>query len=695
VNHIATRSLAASAVSALLLTGLSLGSAPDAQAAGPAVRLLSQHTGLASVRVAGTDPNTGVGQSGIRLTAQVQGGGASFEVNADPEATDDATGWTPLELSLVSGPPYVSAFWNGQLPDGRSLVGERVAIRAVSVGPDGTSYSTRRDVEVTGEESATEAVHISTSTARYFAQPYADTGRTKSLLRVNGGTSATDGTVKLSAWRSSTGQFAGTVAAQVEPDSFKAPGSPVLVPGGRFTGVLDITGFDAASGTVAVSAVRDSDDVASIAVSQQQIAVVDAYSNGSVPQGARGRVTVQVLDADSFPVLGAEVRRDGSGELVGYTDANGRVETTQPGGESSRYYANATDADAYASTDGDQVSDPVVVQTYAPEATYASPVLRDGRLFDLDEYAPGDIGVQVRDQNGEAVGAGTSVSYKLYPASDDAPDAYRTVTTDADGFAAVPLTEVAGTYKLATRLTAAPADQEEDVVTFTTGEATLSLSPRADPAPADPGGQIDYVGRLELAGQPLARRRVDLSYRRGVEVVPGNTADAALLVGDKRTLATTATTNSNGTFRVTVDDLAETVKATETGGVLTAATGATVATDDDPFDGDADASRTSGTRFGTAGPGKAAIALAGTSNGSAADVLKVTGPTSVAGEQVQVFRFASGGKRVLVTTKRLGSTGDLTLKVSDRNKAAATTYVVRLVASKRVRAADSNRKAIG
>ena len=78
-----------------------------------------------------------------------------------------------------------------------------------------------------------------------------------------------------------------------------------------------------------------------------------------------------------------------------------------------------------------------------------------------------------------------------------------------------------------------------------------------------------------------------------------------------------------------------------------------------------------------------------------ADRLKVTGPTSLAGESIKVFRVNAQGKRLLVTTNTLNSTGDRpTIVVADSNGGAKTTYVVRLLASQRVQATDSNTKAL-
>ncbi|WP_134740033.1 hypothetical protein [Nocardioides sp. 503] len=695
-----TRGLAVSAVSALALTGLSLAVVPAAHAAGPEVTLLSQFTGFASIRLNDDDFESDL-VNATRLTAHVGSTGAqvTFQYNADPEASDDDPGWTTLQREIRGSGPYRSITWDGD-GSNQNFVGERVAMRAVATDESGTSYSTRRNVEVTGNDSPVHSVTVSTDSAGYFTQPYADSAKTSTRIAVSGTTSATDGTVELSAWRSSTGTFVAKTALAVEEDSYKLPGSETtLVPSGRFDGLLDITGFDPEEGAIAVAASRGADDVSPVELTPQTIGSISAYAQDVEVAGGQGKIAIDVLDTNGQRVVGAEVRRLSTGALVGYTGLS-TFEATQPAGTTEQYYVNTTDADAY-SAEQDVVSDPTSVETYTPEATSTENLFSDGPVFDVDEYAAGDITVGVYDQRGRAM-PGQSVSYQIFEADGEAPATYRTVVADAEGVATIPFDTAGadGSYILATLPTARADDPDAARWTeFTTGQATLTLSPKANPSLADPGAQIDYVARLSLDGKPLRGRRVDLGYRRGVEVVPGNQADAGILVDGRRVLSTTATTNNNGTLRVTVDDAAETPQATEKGGRLTVATGLTVASpdadEDNRVDGNARASTTMTTSFGTAGPGSAAVALAGANNGKKADVLKVTGPTSLAGERVQVFRVQANGKRLLVTTKALNAAGDLpSLKVRDKNGAAKTTYVVQLLASARVKASTSNKRVV-
>lgn len=697
------RGLAVCAVGALALTGLSLSTVPTAQAAGPGVTLLSQQTGFASMRI-DRDSSFFQPAAEVRLTARLAAPADAvvFQVNIDPEAADGDSGWRDLDVTATTTGSLVSAPWTGTI-DNRSLIGERVALRVAATGGGGTSYSTRRNVEVTGAESTVDGVNVATDTTGYFTQPYADAGRTRSAMQVFGGTSATGGTVALTAWRSETGTFGPATAAGVEETSFqvqtidgdsKIPDSGSVAPGGRWFGAVDITGTSPDDGVVAVSAVRGSDDVAAVSVFAQTITDLSAFPEPT-REGEAGALRLRATDQTGRAVIGAEVRRASDESLVGYTGPDGFVATTQAAGATESYYANTTDADAYSETE-DVATDPVSVETYTPEARTVLPVVADGPVFDVDEHTAGDIRVEVHDQTGRLL-AGQSVSYQLFPTSGEAPTEFTVATSDSTGVVVVPFDTAgaSGSYRLVARLTS-DADGSGGTggsVEFVTGQASLVLNPKAAPVVAPAGGQVDYVGRLSIDGEPLAGRAVDIAYRRGIEVVPGNQADAAIATTAGRALRQTVVTNGNGSFRLTVDDLAERPQASETGGVLTAATLATPATDASTVAGNAGARVTSRTQFGPAGPGRARVALGGVNNGRANDLFVVSGPTTVAGELVKVFRLKNG-RRVLVASRRLDATGDLTVRVKDVNKRRFTTYVATLAPSPRVVAATSGKRTV-
>lgn len=693
MNRSITRGLAVSAVSALAVTGLSLVAGP-AQAAEPDVTMISQFTGLASTRFDTSGSST-------RLTARIDAANTQsvvFQLNPDPEAGDAAPGWRGLQqdqaAQIVGN--YATVQWYGTDEAGRSFEGERVALRAVATNADGTSHSTVNDVDVL-DGTTTDSVSIQTAAARYFLQPYADTDHASAMIPVTGTTTATEGAVQLSTWRNDTGEFVGQTGADVEAFQSKLSEREGYKTFGRFTGLVELTSYDIEEGVVAVAAERGADDVVPIPLTRQQITYVGASSDSNIRPGEEGDISIRVNDVDNVGILGAEVRRRSDDSLVGYTDADGFVFTTQVGESTEEYYANATDADPFDAADGDVSSGPVTASTYEPEATYTNAVLGDGTLFDADEYGAGDMVVLVTDQRQRPVGAGESVSYKIYPIDEAAPATYRTAVTNEDGIAVIDFAAAgaSGDYLLSYVLTSQEDMSSDQTIGFTTGEAELLLSPRANPVVADAGGQIDYFGRLVLDGEPLPGRGIGLSYVRGYEVAPGNAPDASMLTPDGRRLEAMRTTNDNGSFRVTVDDRSETPQASEVDGLLKARTFTMSPTEDSSLDGNADATTTSLTRFGSGEPGTARITLGGTDNGADADRLKVTGPTSLAGESIKVFRVNARGKRFLVTTKTLNRTGDRpTIVVADGNGRARTTYVVRLLASERVQATDSNTKAL-
>ena len=700
------RSLAASAVGALAVTGLVLTPPPAAHAAGPGVLLLSQADRLASVRYDGTD-------SAVQLTAQRLDPTATigFQFNRNPRAGNGAAGWTAVPGTPTATGDYVTLLW--EPPAG--LVGRVVALRAVATAAAGRTFSLRPNVVIAGPDDLEHSVSIGpgyfpfvppppesdfTDTG-YFVQPYADSGRTGTTMVVSGTTTARSGSVGLTWWRPSDRTFRGQVAAAVQPATLKAPDPGptgyTSSPGGTFARALDIKPFTPSPGDVlAVSAKRSTDDVLPTTLYQQTVSTVQATSDYSdVRPGERAGVSVLVLDPTSQPIAGAEVRRLSDGGLVGYTDASGRAEARQLGGTTETYYVNTADSNAF--TAGEDVqSNSVTVGTYTPTPTYLQAITQDGERFDRHEYVPGDLLVQVYDQQSRPFGAGTGVRFRTYRSS-ATPPSYRNTTADSQGRVIVPFSRAlaAGAYTLDAQFASTPTpDPPDTTVTFTMGDARLQLTPTQNPVQRAIGGQVDYTGRLMMGGQPLTGRPVSLRFVRGVEVVPGDRADAAIVQGRRRVLARNVTTDGDGRFVVTVDDPAGRPRASEIGGRLVAATA------DQPrsasfVDGNAAARDISSIRFGDGRRGRVRVVLGGASNGPRNDVLRVTAPTSAAGETVRIYRTAPGG-RALVATRRLGRAGDLPrVVVDDRNGRGLTTYVVELVQSRRVVGTSSRSHRVG
>ena len=413
--------------------------------------------------------------------------------------------------------------------------------------------------------------------------------------------------------------------------------------------------------------------------------------------GETARVRVLVYDTSLDPSRSPGPRSGGC-PTVGWSatrTAPARSSPRQAADTTETYYANTTDADPYLAGE-DVASSAVAVDTYVPEVTGLLPVSQDGGAFDRDEYAAGDLYAQVSDQTGRPYGEGTQVRYKLYREGATPPTTYRSGVADARGRVVVPLNRSlpAGDFRLDVRLASWPESTSDNTLSFAMGDARLRLMPTANPVERGIGGEVDYTGRLTMLGEPLTGRRISLRYLRGVEVVPGDRADAAITQGRRRVLVRAVTTNGDGGFELTVDDPAGRPPASEIGGRLIAATADQPASST-VVDGNAGARDVSGTRFGNGRRGSVRVVLGGAGNGPQDDVLRVTAPTSVAGETVRIYRTAPG-RRTLLATRRLGRAGDLPrVVVPDRNGRDLSTYVVQLVPSRRVVGATSAPRRVG
>jgi hypothetical protein len=679
-----TKGLAASAVGALALTGLAVGlPAGLATAAGPGVAFLSLYNqgNDASVRFDGGD--SGITLTALRLdpTATI-----SFEFNTDPSAGDGSPGWTAVPGTPTSVGEYRELVWT---PD-PALTGTEVAVRAVATAGGGVTYATRQGVAIARADWGTETVALSRTSSGslnvgYFRQPYASTGRTAVRASVRGLTSASAGAVQVGWWDPATQSIQGKVDAAVEASDLKTmtPGT-FIRGGGSFRADLDITAFSPGPGdAIALAGELDTDEVHLAALYEQTPATVVAFAP-EVPAGPPTTVTISVEDSTTVDVAGVEVRRQSDGSLVGYTDGAGVLRDPQLFGSIDSYYVNTTDTDAYEA--GTDLT--ATVATYVPSATTALPVLLDGRVFDDDEHAAGDLYFRVEDQSREGEPMpGASVSYRIYPTGTTPPATYQTAIANNQGRAPIAFAPQGpdGDYTVDYHL-GADADK---TVSFTAGDASLGLTPGS--GAAAPGGEVTLKAALTVAGKPLPNRRVAAAYARGIELVPGQIADAALVNGATRVLSLLAETDPLGGFSVTVDDPAESSQAAETKGKL-ALSSIAASAGGISLAGNPNESASAAIAFGSA-KGKAKVKLKGKSAGNK-DKLVVKGPDSVAGEKVRFYRVVNGKLRAIKASKKsskLNKSGDTVLKVTDSNANGLTTYVVKLVTSERVKGSKSKK----
>ncbi|WP_394289210.1 Ig-like domain-containing protein [Microbacterium sp.] len=581
------RGLAATAVSALAVTGLpfmagTASAAPLAAQAGGAdqVILATQYSGAASTKNDGTN-------STISLVA-VAGSdvdGVRFEYSLD------GTNWEAIETVTTRNGDgaFAAAEWNPGLPPAN------LQLRAVAIvdGVDG-DVDTRNVTLLSGAAAATQTVELNDGPLRVFQQPYGGDNN-RHLAVVTGTTSASDGNVTIS---TRTGVTASSQAPVVA-------GTP-----NTFRGVLDISGYTygdfgtAGNNQIVVGAERVTDDAEAKSIVTQTPTTVTAVAAGDAPAGGSTTVTVTVTDQDGAAIAGAQVYDTNGNRLIGYTDANGQVKDTAAAGGNHTYYANRTSNTALESIDP---RDDIAIASYIGVPDDMTVTFRDGKAFDDDEYAAGDIYVTVVDQNDNPV-ANRTVQYRwnVPGTADDASTAWESATTDAQGRANVvfPVGAASGDYELTYRV---PADSNgQGAIAARTetgikaGQAAIVLTPETGSAAA--GGQITYSGTLQLEdGTNLEGRRIDASFARGEEKAPADgVADAGILKGTAIVLSDTYTTDANGAFTVIVKDRSETPAGSELGGVLTAATGNTAATQTSTLAGNAGASDTSKANFTSA-----------------------------------------------------------------------------------------------
>lgn len=382
-------------------------------------------------------------------------------------------------------------------------------------------------------------------------------------------------------------------------------GDPVSLPAGAVKTGAPSTGIDSWSALVDINpyqfdtvdqavfnATNGSDDTEAVTLYRQVLTKVDAKV-GSLPStpSQTSDVTVTVTDQRGKPVGGAFVINS-LGTQAQITDARGQATFSQSVNNGNVQYIakEINTSKAYQPELGDkQTADVLVGLAQASKLVAAS---ADGAAFDRDEFANGDLTIEVQDQGGDpftATGQTLSFNWVITPFDGSAAitTPTQTITDPATESIALPSSK-SGTYDLFASLSDSGTNNpiaKSKIGSYKVGEAAVTFS--QGPISAAPGTTVDIAGKLLLEdGTPLAGRTIDLAYAQGDEfdAQGGQTvADAALAS------PTAVKTGADGGFTAKVRDFAETPPRVEVGGVLTATSASTGAVETQRVDFTTDA----------------------------------------------------------------------------------------------------------
>lgn len=450
----------------------------------------------------------------------------------------------------------------------------------------------------------------------YFVVPQTGATKDHALLSVSGtrgpreadGNSFFDRTVTVGAFTANGSRDGGAIATPLTDSA-----------AGSFAVELDlgVSGVDQTPGVVNQvalwadlvredEATRRDTDVEAYTLYRQAIATVTATPDrGNVAPGESANVTVAVADDRGKPIVGAQVVRQTTGTpaqapvILGVTGPTGTFTTSQTGGTTAFYYANADDVVAFDTTKGDKRSADLAITNVQTTPTSLVATSADGSAFDLDEVdnlpSSGtgndadatDVTVQVKDQRGidSAAGASQNLEYfwNVTPFSGGVATRFPAVgsstgTPEGGGkFSVVVPAGGNGTYELFAGLTQDPiatngAIASSKVLTVKAGQAAITWD-RTSPQEAPAGATSNVTGRLALPnGTGLPGRDLALTFQRDTNTADEDpTPDAGFTSGGGTTLSTTVTTTSSGTFSVSVTDPADSPQQQELGDNIDAA----------------------------------------------------------------------------------------------------------------------------
>jgi protocatechuate 3,4-dioxygenase beta subunit len=579
-------------------------------------------TGYTAVVLLTPEDTLNNGADGTNSTIRLEAGapGTVASVRFEYEVVTPGLGDTvsdPVVIQTVSrnDDGAFAVEWAGPPTPTFPIPGTTYNVRAV--GLTGGGAVSGSDVVSDLTVTANPGVNLDNASALgYFVVPQTGATKDHALLSVTGtrgpreadGNSFFDRTVTIGAF-TATGSRAGGAIATPLTDSAA----------GSFAVELDlgVDGVDQTPGVVDQvalwadlvredAATRRDTDVEAYTLYRQAIATVTATPDrGNVAPGESANVTVAVADDRGKPVVGAQVVRQTTGTpaqapvILGVTGPTGTFTTSQTGGTTAFYYANADDVVAFDTTKGDKRSADLAITNVQTTPTSLVATSADGPAFDLDEVdnVPSagtgndadatDVTVQVKDQRGidSAAGASQDLEYfwNVTPFSGGVATRFPAVgsstgTPEGGGkFSVVVPAGGSGTYELFAGLTQDPittngAIASSKVLTVKAGQAAITWD-RTSPQEAPAGATSNVTGRLALPdGTGLPGRDLALTFQRDTNTADEDpTPDAGFTSGGGTTLSTTVTTTSSGTFSVSVTDPADSPQQQELGDNIDAA----------------------------------------------------------------------------------------------------------------------------
>ncbi len=572
------RGLAATAISALAVTGIPLLATPahaDSNA---------DHVGAGNV-----DFYTPI--DGWSSSVQNDGNNTTIHLLAGggPDVAQVRFEWSPAGANTwkqIATVDRANGSFTTEWAPPNSSLGALNDVRATGLSSVGTPIAgALRTTRVTANVGAVDIANAPGSALGTFTQPYALEGETGVLGIVSGTTSSAD---LATLWEDQTG-----VGTTVTPGAANGAGIRSFRGAVRFDGYqLDTVAPLVDEAIVLVG--QDEFDAEVVNLEAQKVSSVGAVAApASVPNGTTSTGVVSAADAAGRPIAGAQVFADANkndvfdgAETMVYTDENG--EARFPGlvgsvaGTEYSYIVNTTDGDDYQSSVDFKRT--ITVTSFAQVPTTVTSTSHDGAAFDVDEADLNDLEVTVVDQN--AVGMpGQTVHYTLSAALFDAtlptPAPQRgSVVTGVGGKAGVPFTDLgSGTYTLKTFIeqNGTPGQQAGDLsgadLGFKAGDSELAFAD-APEAKAIAGTTETLDATLALSdGTALPGRSVLFTYTRTGNVVAAAQGNQPAGTTRHSDTQATGTTGADGTASVALSDPAVPDRA-ELGGKLAADTAA-------------------------------------------------------------------------------------------------------------------------